>query len=336
MDERELPFPEGYYHYDKSNMKKILDEFPIQVRQASELVKNIQLQKASVVYWVGMGGSGIAGLLLQCYLRELEMHLVNNYDLPEHIPEDAMIIICSYSGNTEETLSCFKQAARKFKNIITLSAGGKLAELAEMNRTPHLALPKGFHPRNTVPLQFFAALKVLEQSETILPVASDIKTMLEKIDMKQIAGLGLELSKKLKDKVMVCYSSQKYYSLALRWKREFNENAKVMAFSAEFPELNHHEIMGYTFLKSEFYAILLKFDDDHRRIQKRMELSKNIMKKAGVEVTEIALKGPLLTKIFTCVLIGDYTSYYLGLSYKIDPSQDRMLDKFKADLGPWV
>lgn len=337
MAEKELPFPEGYYSFDKSDMKKHLDQFPNQIREGMELSGQVRVESSSHIYFFGMGGSGITGDILNTYFFRtgIAVHTIKSYDLPEHIPKGSILIFSSYSGNTEEVLSCYKQAVRTHNNLVSMSSGGKLEEMAKANRTKHILLPKGLPPRMTLGYQFFATLTLLEKAG-LTNAQGEIQGLLKNLDPQKLAKMGMELSSHLKDNIPIVYASGTYYPLAYRWKTQINENAKVMAFANEFSELNHNEIMGYTFIRGNFYGIILKFDDDHRRIQKRMELMKAIMKKSGVNVTELALKGSLLTKLFTAILIGDYTAYYLALRYRIDPSRNKLIDKFKADLGPFV
>lgn len=337
MAERELPFPEGYYPFDKSDMKKILDEFPNQIRQGTVLAEKTSIGRTDEIYYFGMGGSAIAGDFLKTYLFKtgISITTTRGYDLPENIPSNALLIFSSYSGNTEETLSCYKQACRKYKNIITISAGGKLEEMAKANRTPHITLPKGLPPRASIGYFFFTFLALFDKAG-MTQSQEETQELLKNIDMKKIATMGVDISSHLKDKIPIIYASDRYYPIAYRWKIDINENAKCMAFANQFPELNHNEIVGYTFIRGSFYGIILKFDDDHRRTQKRMELMKTIMKKSGVEVTELAFKGRLLTKMFTAMLIGEYTSYFLALRSRIDPTPVKLVEKFKNDLGPFV
>lgn len=337
MEEKKLLFPDGYYIYDKSNMKKVLDEFPLQVAEGMALGKDIRVDKTSHIYWLGIGGSGISGMIIKALLRDkVHFNIVNSYDLPQNIPQGSLIIACSYSGNTEETLSTYKSAVRTHKNIFSISSGGRLEEMAKLNRRQHMLIPKGIQPRNSIPYQVFPVLRILSEAGIIESVEQDVRHMLEAINMQALASMAAELSIKLRDKIPIVYASDKYYAMAYRWRCEFNENAKVLALTHELPEMCHNEILGYTLLKGRYYCIMLRFDDDHRRVQKRMDLLKNIMKRGGVEVTEIALKGRLLSKVFTAILIGDYTSFYLGIGYKIDPSQVRIIEKLKKDLGPFV
>jgi len=338
MADTALKFPEGYYVFDKSGMIKVLDDFPNQVREAHKLGGETSFPGIKDIYYFGMGGSAIAGDLLRSllYSSPIPVTVIRDYELPKHVSDKSLLIFSSYSGNTEETLSCYKHAVRSFKNILSISSGGKLEEMAKMNRTQHILIKKGLQPRNALAYQFFPLLKVLEKSGIVAAMFEEVSDLIKSLDMIKISKMGVELSGKLKDKIPLIYASDRFSPVAYRWKTQLNENAKIMAFSHCFPELNHNELMGYTLVKGDFYCIILKNDEDHRRIMKRMELTKQVIKKAGVEVTEIALKGKTLTKMFTTILIGDYTSYYLGLRYKLDPAPVRLVEHFKKEMGPFI
>lgn len=335
---QELPFPEGYYVFDRANMKKLLDQFPGQVRDARKATDGIAIQKSQNIFYFGMGGSGIVGDLIKTYLykKGIHIHVIKGYDPAEYVPPNSLLIFCSYSGNTEETLACYKMLTKNNQNILTLSSGGKLQELAKQNKNLHITIPRGYPPRNTIALQFFSLLHVFAKAGIIPPVDGEIDSFLHALDMKKINDIGADLSIKFKDLIPIVYGSHRYSSIVYRWRTQFNENAKVLAFSHEIPEMNHNELAGYTFVRGNFSVIILKFDDDHRRVQRRMDLMKTLIKKAGVDITELGFKGDLLTKMFSALLIGDYTSYYLALRYKIDPSPVKIIEKFKTDLGPFV
>ena len=119
----------------------------------------------------------------------------------------------------------------------------------------------------------------------------------------------------------------------LRWKQAINENSKQHAFWNVFPELNHNELMAYNSNSSAFHVVLLRDEKDSVRIQKRIDLTKAIVKKAGASVTEVVLKGEsLLVKIMTAIFMGDLVSYHLGVKNNFDPAETGMIEDFKTKL----
>jgi glucose/mannose-6-phosphate isomerase len=124
-------------------------------------------------------------------------------------------------------------------------------------------------------------------------------------------------------------------AIAYKWKIDFNENTKTQAFYNIFPELNHNEMVGWTNIKGNFHIILIKDEDDYSRVKKRMVITKELLKKQGISLTEIALTGSSgLTKIFSAIYIGDWTSYFLALQYGTDPTPVDMVEDLKKQLVP--
>ena len=132
------------------------------------------------------------------------------------------------------------------------------------------------------------------------------------------------------------YADQTFYPVAYRWKTQFNENAKTTAFSHAFSEMNHNELVAFSNRTGMYHAFFLSTDKEHRRIAKRISLAKDILQKKGVSVTEINIKGPLLKQMFTTILLGDITSYFLALRYETDPTPVPLIEQFKKDLGPFL
>ncbi|HEY9705134.1 MAG TPA: SIS domain-containing protein, partial [Allocoleopsis sp.] len=128
-----------------------------------------------------------------------------------------------------------------------------------------------------------------------------------------------------------------------RWKCEINENTKIPAFCHKFPELNHNELNGYVnYHKTNIpiHIVMLKDVDDHRRVAKRMEVTRKLIKEMtndSIKFTEITIKGDsIITKMFTTIYIGDLVSYYLAINYATDPTPVDIIEKFKKEMGPYI
>jgi glucose/mannose-6-phosphate isomerase len=148
---------------------------------------------------------------------------------------------------------------------------------------------------------------------------------------------------KLFGKLPVIYASNNFYSVAYRWKCEINENTKIPAFCNKFPELNHNELNGFLNLNKinlPVHVIILQDQDDHRRIIKRMETTRKLIKEMtndSVKFTEITIRGDsILTKMFTTIYIGDLVSYHLAMNYATDPTPVDIIEKFKKEMGPYI
>ena len=144
------------------------------------------------------------------------------------------------------------------------------------------------------------------------------------------------MARKLKNRIPIIYASYQNRELARIWKIKFNENSKVPAFANYFPELNHNEMVGFERISSfqppifRPYVLILRDLADHPRIQKRMKLTADILRKKKVAVDFIEINGKdNLSKVFSTLLLSDWASYYLALNYKVDPSPVKTVEDFK-------
>jgi len=328
----------------------VINSLPDQIKEAYSLGKNIQLKgRPTQIFICGMGGSGISGLLLDAYFKMLKIKIpvftVQDYTLPEYTDKSSLIFIISYSGNTEESISCYKEALKRNLNMIFITTGGKLEEYSRINRLPCILVPKGYQPRNAVAYLFFPILRVLENAQIINDNSEDVKNLIENLKRNQSSfdRIGYDIAMKLFGKLPVIYASTNFYGIAYRWKCEINENTKIPAFCHRFPELNHNELNGYVnYNKTNIpiHIVVLQDQDDHRRTIKRMEITRKLIKEMtgdSIKFTEITIKGDsILTKMFTTIYIGDLVSYHLAINYSTDPSPVDIIEKFKKEMGPYI
>lgn len=317
---------------DKSNYIKVLEDFPKQCEEALKLSKDILIkEKIDSIVVCGMGGSAIGGDILKSYLSNTNfvVEVVRCYKIPEWVNEKTLVFAISYSGNTEETLSCFEEAIKKKAQLIAITSNGKLAEKADNI----IKIPSGMQPRAAVGYLFLPMIKVLHNSGIINVKDEEIKEMLSTIKkIENFKQKGKKLAAAMKDKIPVIYSSTLLEPAAYRFKTEINENAKSPAFYHVFPEMNHNELVGYKGMDNKFIAIVIRDKHDNKRIIKRMDIFKSIIKN-NVPLVEIHTEGNyLLTRIFSAVYLGDFASYYLALEKKEDPAPVDVITYLKKEL----
>lgn len=321
---------------DREDMYSVLEDFPNQVRDAWKLAEDIKISDIDRIIITGMGGSALSGEILKSYLFnnfKIPVEINKNYDLPEYANSKTLLWVSSYSGNTEETIEAFRKGNRKGCKIFVITSGGRLAELARKLNKTLIKMPSGIQPRLAYGYSFFPILKILQNSSLVENKDIEIKKLVEVLGKDIYKKKAEELSKKLEGKIPVIYSSERLYAVAYKWKINFNENSKVSAFCNYFPELNHNEMMGYTKLNGNYYVLIIKDDYDDRRIKKRMEATKKIMQSCGVPVLDIELTGMSdLIKIFSTIYLGDWTSYFLALINKVDPTPVELVETLKKKL----
>ena len=324
---------------DSENMIFVLREFPEMLEKALSFADNLQLPKKQIdnIMVVGMGGSGYNGDLLKVYLKDLKIpiNVIKDYTLPSYTNKNTLLFVASYSGNTEEPIAAYRSAIRRGINMICISSGGKLEELAKMNKTPHILIPKGIQPRLSTAYQFVAMLNVLQNLEIIKNQEKDIKLTIKnlKTSAEKIENAGKDLAKKIKDKIPIIYSSQEMFCIAEKWKTDINENAKTHAFYNTFSEFNHNEICAYENTGDNFYIIIINDERDHPRIKKRIEVFKKLIRSYNISITEISITGDhFLTRLFSSVWMGLFLAYYLALEYNRDPSPVKIIESLKKQL----
>ncbi len=347
----------GMKKLDKSDMLGLLLDFPLQCKTAQDLAGGVKIsfaeRKFSRIVFAGLGGSAIGADLVRAYLyfeSALPISVIREYDLPAYVDNSTLIFIASYSGNTEETLSAYAQAKKKGCCIIAMSSGGKLRESALADNITFVQIPEGLPPRcalgymSIIPLCILAKLGIIQEVSAV--IAEAVKTLEDlknsvihpRINAKDNAanptGVGLPIpykegpkyvASKLLNKLAIIYSASVHFDVvATRLRGQLSENSKCLASSHVFPEMNHNEIVGWQNPKKLFKNLIVVMIRDaymHPRVAKRMDITKDILKKEGVEVLEIWSRGDgLLSRIFSLIYIGDFVSYYLAILYGIDPT----------------
>jgi glucose/mannose-6-phosphate isomerase len=316
---------------DSQNMLRVLKDFPTQCREALSLPKGISVSGFSNIIVTGMGGSAIGGDLLKTCLWEskIPVYVNRSYTVPEFVNEESLVFAVSYSGNTEETLSAYRDAAKKKARIIGITSGGKLADECEKV----IKIPGGMQPRAALGYLFFPMLGILHNSNSVRVKNQDLNEMLSALkETSDFSDEGEAIAKKLRDKIPLIYSSDRMMPVAMRWKTQINENVKLPAFFNVFSEMNHNEIAAYRRMDRKFTAVLIRDKDDNDRIRKRMDICRDLME-GTVDVEEVHVQGNgLLARTLSTIYLGDFTSYHLALWNRVDPTPVDVIEDMKKKL----
>jgi glucose/mannose-6-phosphate isomerase len=340
---------------DKSKMIDLIESFPEQCADAKRIAAAFELPKGfktryENIICTGLGGSAIGADLVRSYIAdEVKTPLVvnRNYTLPAFAGSETLVITSSYSGNTEETLSAYKDAKAKGASVIAITSGGELEKLARLDRVPSLVIPKGFPPRCALGYSFIPVLMLMaklgvinDRSKAIDEMIVLLKSMRDDLGRKRAerSNLAKRLAKSLYMKFPVIYGGQDHIdSVVTRWRGQIAENSKTLSSSHVFPEMNHNEIVGWEHPKAllkKFIVVCLRDREDHPRTARRMDVTRAILKKNGVKIVEVSSLGKgLLARMFSLIYIGDFTSFYLAVLNGGDPTPVERVTYLKNELA---
>jgi len=327
---------------DKSDMLGFLLDFPLQVRAAQDYAQKIKLSlpKAGFknIIFAGLGGSAIGSDLVKSYLyfeNKVPMSVCREYDLPADAGNDSLIFVSSYSGNTEETISTYKQAKERGAAIVAISSGGLVRDYALVDKVPFIEIPKNIPPRCALGYMSIIPLCVLGKLGLAKDMGPELVEAIKNLEELRNECLSPNIGQKdniakaaalqLFNKFAVIYSAAVHFDVCVtRMRGQLAENSKSLASSHLFPEMNHDEIVGWEHpakLFKDFLVVMLRDSRMHPRVKKRMDITKEMIRKEGVELVEIWSRGEgLLSRILSLIYIGDFISYYLAILYGVDPT----------------
>lgn len=338
--------------YDKSNMRKLLLEFPKQITEAVKIGNEAEVSYTSSdihsIVLTGLGGSAIGGDVLRSYLSdELRVPIFVNrhYFLPEFVNEKTLVIVSSYSGNTEETIAAHHDAAKRGAKVLCISSNGETAKLAAKYKHPLITIPKGFPPRAALGYSFFPTLIAMSNMKLIASKEKEIKETISLLKKKSkvysslnAQNTALDIAKHLYTKLPVIYSSADRFDVVnVRWRGQLAENAKVLAFGHVLPEMNHNELVGWKVLRrimQDMAVVFLRDKGDHKRVQIRMDITKDIASQFASSTIDVESEGKsLLTRMFSLIYLGDWVSLYLAILNGVDPTPVKVIDYLKNELS---
>jgi glucose/mannose-6-phosphate isomerase len=327
------------------------DTLGIAERQGSQLLEEFETSQQPVdvdnIVYGAMGGSALAAILSVTWPGyDKPFQVVRDYDIPEYVSERTYFIAASYSGNTEETLSALEQAEKKGARIAIITGGGKLAEVAREKGYPLALLPKAEQPRYAVFYNLKALLTLLEQAGLLerkgiaeeLQAAADFLAESVKAWTATVPtadNRAKQIAQEVIGKSAVIYGGPKLAPAAYKWKISFNENAKHVAWTNQYPEFNHNEFMGWTEQPPQkpYTVIDLRSSLEHPRIQKRFEVSERLLSGKRPAPIVVEAEGDTVFKqLVWTVAFGDFVTLYTALLNGLNPAPVDLIEKFKKSL----
>ena len=336
---------------DKSRVYDSVLSFPRQIEHAAELAKSFTLpdnyRNVKNVVVAGMGGSALGPRLvdsLEYEILKVPLEIVNDYHLPSYVDKNTLVIASSYSGTTEETLSCYQEAKRLGAKVVTISTGGDLANRADKDSIPHFVFTPQFNPSNQPRLGIgynAVSLMLIMAKLDLISLAGEqigrVVSVIEKSNhdhmVENADNQAIRLSLKLMGRIPVLVAAEHLFEATHTTKNQINENAKTFSVHFSIPELNHHLMEGLSFPQTNKDNLLFIFyisDLYHPRIKRRFELTKQLVDSVKIPTfIFIPQSKTRLEQSFEVIQFGNFYSFYLSMLNGLDPAPIPTVDWFK-------
>jgi glucose/mannose-6-phosphate isomerase len=318
---------------------------PEHLRDALWRVESARLQPSESAGLIvcGMGGSAIGGdLAAAAFGGRLARPVltVRGYELPSWVSAEWAVLCSSYSGETEETLACFRAAGDLGARRIVVSTGGALVEAARSAGDPVIGLPGLLPaPRTAVAYMLVCTAEVASAVGAAPRIADELEAAATFLEERQadLQHTAAEIAAQLSGTVPIVYGAGATAAAARRWKTQLNENAKLAAFYSELPEADHNELCGWKGPAGgdgTFAAVLLEDADQHPRVRRRFELTAEAIDASGALAVRVEAAGETSTeRLLWAVMLGDLVSLAIAEARGVDPLPIDAIDSLKAALG---
>lgn len=330
-----------------SATKKYIEGFTRQLGDALKIGQTLDLDRPGSdirnIVIAGMGISGIGANLVESltYGRiPIPIIVSKSYNIPQFVSPHTLFIACSYTGNSEETNAALHKALLKRAQVIGIASGGKLLDICREYNLHYIQLPGSDSTRAMLPYSIIALLYVLYHTNLI--GAAFIKETENAIEFLNRGEKGIQseaelIARKLKGKLPVIYCDHRLQAMALRFQQQINENAKQLAHINTFPEMNHNELVGWNFpeaLMPLLQPIYLYSDHDHERVEKRMEICRDIFEKKSNPIIDVIGEGAsLLEQYYYLIHLTDWISFYLAKENGVDPDLTEPINFLKEEMS---
>ena len=324
--------------YDPSGMHKIYDRWAEQARESYESkIDAVDFPDIDHIVFAGMGGSGALGDIFSSILSKTNVHVtvVKGYVLPNTADSNTLVVTTSVSGNTGETLAILDAAKKIGCKIIAFSSGGKMQEYCANNRIEYRKIPQFHSPRASFPSFLYSMLKALGtliniKREEVVESISELENLGKKISSFNLTkeNTSLNLAQWITGIPMIYYPSG-LQAAAIRFKNSLQENAKTHAMIEDVVEACHNNIISWE-KWCNATPILIEGNDDHIKTKEKWKILKEYFEINKIDYREVfSGKGGILSKLIKLVYLLDYTTIYLAIDSRLDPSPIRSIEFVK-------
>ena len=340
--------------HDSHDMYSVLCDWPGQAKTGMDVGNAVPLggidgSSLANMLVCGMGGSAIGGDVLRVFAEaqgRIPIAVNRGYTLPGYVGARTLVVVMSYSGNTEESLASYAEARRRRAQVVVVTSGGTLLDRAEADGVPAAIIPGGLAPRCALGYLFFPLLMIAARLDVIDIEQSALQAVLatleaatrEYADHDDAHNKAIDIAERMRGRLPVLYGAQTGLDAVLmRWRCQIEENAKMLSYSNVFPEMNHNEIVGWEQnpdLLRRVAVIVLHDRGDHPQIRKRISVTMDIIRPHAAEIIEIhADEDQPLARILGLICLGDWVSFYLAMTSAVDPYPIVNIDRLKKALG---
>jgi glucose/mannose-6-phosphate isomerase len=344
-----------YNQLDPSGMRQRLLDLGRQCWDAYEFALRAPLpdayEQVQSLVVAGMGGSATGGDLLADLVMAMKIPfpvtISRDFDVPSWTDNRTLVLVSSYSGDTEEAISAFYSARERGACIVAFTTGGTLMHLAQTSQCPVIHIDHQGEPRTAVGWGFMALIAVLQTLRRLPGMKGEIAEGTQFIDKLAQQYYPATLTKEnpakslaidLYERLPIIYGAGLLSAVARRWKTDINENAKSWAVSEIIPELDHNAVTAYRlpdFARRNVTIIRLRSSFQDPRTEVRFQAIAELLDQAGVEHKDVIAQGVTpLSHILSALCLGGWVSYYLGLLYGVNPSPTPGLDYVKKQSKP--
>ena len=324
--------------FDPQKMYLVYDKWPTLARDAYEKeFSKMKFEGIDHVVIAGMGGSGAIGDIIAAILSRENFHVstVKGYLLPKTVDAKTLVIAISISGNTKETLSILDYKSKSEAKFVAISSGGNMEKKCKENSITHYNISMNHSPRASFGIFLYSILNIFGDA---LPIQkSEVVESLEKMEKLQMninsnmlneKNPSLNLAKKINSNPLIYYPDG-LKAAAIRFKNSLQENTKIHTSIEDVIEASHNSISTWE-NNNNFKPILLQGVDDYLKTKERWKIVKEYFKSKNIEYEEVfSVDGNIISKLICLIYLLDYTSIYLAVLSKIDPSPVDAIDFIK-------
>ena len=348
---------EEFKKFDQKGVLASIKMLPQQASQAWEEINDLKLSKAlssaKNIVVCGMGGSALGGRVVDSLVEKkirAPIEIFTQYFVPNYVNRDTLVILSSYSGNTEEAMSCAHDAIKRNAKIFGITTGGKLADFLNKEKKDAYIYEPIYNPskmpRLSIGYSIFAILAFLNKTNFITLSEEELKNGIESLASnikefgprtKEQDNLAKKMALKLQNKIPVIVSSEHLLGVSHVFKNQLNETSKTYSNLFDLPELNHHlleglklppkskEVLHFLFLYSKLYT---------DRVAKRYSITQEVVGKNSVSYSQYPLKSETkFEQVLEILCLGSFISFYLAKLSGVDPSEIPWVDYFKKKLS---